>query len=720
MDRKALIRLAEDWAVQGVPVFPTTRSKTPLAGTNGFKDSTNDPRKVSELFNSGEHVGLWPGPAGYVVLDIDVKDGKVGDQSLRELEEELGALPETVRYDTPSGGWHLWFKKPEGASYPNSEIARHIDVRADGGYVIAYGRPFDPEQVAALPEAYVARLGTMAKKVEEYDEDKLDDLTRKQMHVLMDELGWMPLKNGLVHGTEWDKDAYHVRLGKPGRPYPVATVGYLNPGVVFALSGDPSPLGAQKAYDPVELEKLLGIEPEDWPKVGNEAFYGPIGELASLVNVYEADKMFLLVTLLTTLSVMVGPGPSTNVGPIRQSGSLFAVMVGDSASGKGGSWGAFKPLLQMIDPDFFSGQPMHVVGGFGSGEIVVKTAASLTQPAEDKGDGTYSIPKNDTRMLIKESEFAKLLRITQRKDSVLGQIMCDAFDGEPLQHRTMKNDKPLIALDHHIGVLAHITPQELDATLTSLEAANGFGNRFLWVLGKSSGHVPFSADEFDYTPEELAELSEEELAELQDIGGLPEYDMVEARRLIEIIQERLQQAAHKRYRLSPTAAKRFKELEAVIVSDKPGGLAEPLIARGRVHFIRMALVYAIMDGSTFIREAHLEAAFAVWMYCRDSVVRLWKDKQATDYVHTNPGSFEDKVKAKLLEVIEAAGEGGIKKTDAIAELPSKRRSAVIAPQLLTELEKEGHIVIQTVKTGTRGAPPQMCIAVKHQTNWRIQ
>lgn len=71
-----------------------------------------------------------------VVLDIDVDKG--GLATIQRLTQGHGALRATVTVRTGSGGWHYYFAHP-GGIVPNStgRLGPGIDVRGDGGYVIA-------------------------------------------------------------------------------------------------------------------------------------------------------------------------------------------------------------------------------------------------------------------------------------------------------------------------------------------------------------------------------------------------------------------------------------------------------------------------------------------------------------------------------------------------------------------------------------------------------
>ena len=79
---------------------------------------------------------------GIFVLDLDRKDDKDGVARLVELAAGRN-IPDTLSVLTPSGGVHLYFRLPSDLYVPNSrsELAVGIDVRGQGGYVVAPGSP---------------------------------------------------------------------------------------------------------------------------------------------------------------------------------------------------------------------------------------------------------------------------------------------------------------------------------------------------------------------------------------------------------------------------------------------------------------------------------------------------------------------------------------------------------------------------------------------------
>src|SRR5262245_11693729 len=162
----AAVLLAVHFVDRHVPAFPIALrwddernhiAKRPLTGNGGFRNAGRNGGEVRNLFRDVRHVdkavgagneigteevlgvGAWLGPANILALDVDTKNGATGDTQLADLEAQYGELPETVRVITASGGVHVWLHKPAGRQIGSTTLARHIDVRADNGFVVAPG-----------------------------------------------------------------------------------------------------------------------------------------------------------------------------------------------------------------------------------------------------------------------------------------------------------------------------------------------------------------------------------------------------------------------------------------------------------------------------------------------------------------------------------------------------------------------------------------------------
>ncbi len=106
---------------------------------HGLKEATTSEVLIREWWKKwpDANIGILTGsPSGVVVLDVDPHKG--GEESLAQLERTCGLLPKTVETITGGGGRHLFFKDP-GVRISNtaSVLAPGLDIRADGGYIVA-------------------------------------------------------------------------------------------------------------------------------------------------------------------------------------------------------------------------------------------------------------------------------------------------------------------------------------------------------------------------------------------------------------------------------------------------------------------------------------------------------------------------------------------------------------------------------------------------------
>lgn len=141
--RKINIQLAAfRYAQSGKPVFPCNSNKAPSV-FGGFKSASKDYDTIVAWSNKYPNalIGIPTGKAsGLFVLDVDVKSGVNGFDTLAALEEQYGALPPTLTVKTPSGGEHRYFVMPETeVPLKNSVglLGAGLDTRGEGGYVIA-------------------------------------------------------------------------------------------------------------------------------------------------------------------------------------------------------------------------------------------------------------------------------------------------------------------------------------------------------------------------------------------------------------------------------------------------------------------------------------------------------------------------------------------------------------------------------------------------------
>jgi hypothetical protein len=79
-----------------------------------------------------------------------------------------------------------------------------------------------------------------------------------------------------------------------------------------------------------------------------------------------------------------------------------------------------------------------------------------------------------------------------REGNTLSPIIRQAWDGDRL--RTLTKNNPTRATGAHVSIIGHITKSELLRHLNETEAANGFANRFLWLMVRRSKELPFGGE----------------------------------------------------------------------------------------------------------------------------------------------------------------------------------------------------------------------------------
>lgn len=126
----------------GLQVFPVNHTednqKIPLTPA-GHLDATTDEPVIETWW--GKHpdakVGVHAGASGIVVLDVDVKNGADGFESLGFLD-----TPETFSYETSTGGWHFVYTAPEDVALNGVAKYRgmvNVDRRGGSSWVMWAG-----------------------------------------------------------------------------------------------------------------------------------------------------------------------------------------------------------------------------------------------------------------------------------------------------------------------------------------------------------------------------------------------------------------------------------------------------------------------------------------------------------------------------------------------------------------------------------------------------
>jgi hypothetical protein len=138
-------------AVQGIPVFPVVPGTKFPAIKRWTTEATTDLNQIDAWWAKADYnIGVVPEFAGWCVIDIDVKgDGEI---TIRKLETEHGALPNTLTIRTPSGGRHLYFTGSLRATQGVSGLGPGIDTRGRLSFVVVPPSQIDGTEYTVEPD----------------------------------------------------------------------------------------------------------------------------------------------------------------------------------------------------------------------------------------------------------------------------------------------------------------------------------------------------------------------------------------------------------------------------------------------------------------------------------------------------------------------------------------------------------------------------------------
>jgi hypothetical protein len=340
-------------------------------------------------------------------------------------------------------------------------------------------------------------------------------------------------------------------------------------------------------------------------------------------------------------------------------GNLYLLLVGPTSRGrKGTSYGWIRRLFQAADPAFCSDS---IIGGLTSGEGLI---AHLSEES-------YGKP-GDKRVLVYEPEFARVLATCRREGNTVSAIIREAWDRGDLQ--VLNKNSPLRAEQCHVALIAHITRDELVRLMSEVDAANGFGNRFLISLVRRSKCLPDGG-------------------QLDDVALAP---------LVVRLREALE---HARYvgQVGRTDAARdlWHEVYPVLTADRPG-LAGAMTARAEAQVTRLALLYALLDCQHQIDAAHLEAALAVWGYCEHSIELIFGAR------------LGDPTADAIVTALSAAG-GAMSRTE-ISHALGRNISSAEIERALTVLMRAERVVMQSLPSPGRGRRAEVVMLRMNEKN----
>lgn len=421
------------------------------------------------------------------------------------------------------------------------------------------------------------------------------------------------------------------------------------------------PLVADSAPQTTDPSVAFVASVARWPvPIAEYAFHGLAGEVVRTIEPHtEADPVALLVQFLSAFGSCLGRGPHYLVEGDAHHANLFAVLVGDSAKArKGTSWGRIRSLFELLD-DPWVARCVH--SGLSSGEGVIWAVRDPIIGRDKQGKETeIDAGVADKRLLVVESEFANVLRVMGREGNTLSRVIRDGWDKGNLA--TMTKNSPAIATGAHLSIIGHITGDELRRYLDRTEAANGFANRFLYLCVRRARLLPHGGD--------LEESALRHLAQRLEVA------IGAARQIDRVRMDHATRAAWERV---------YQEL-----SEGRPGLVGRVTARGEAQVIRLATLYALIDGTDTMNLHHLKAALALWTYSEDSAHYVFGDSRG------------DPLADALAQALHDAGADGMTKT-AIRDYFRRNADAGRIDAALSVLSASGTVTRSKVQTGGRDA-----------------
>jgi hypothetical protein len=403
-----------------------------------------------------------------------------------------------------------------------------------------------------------------------------------------------------------------------------------------------------------------------WPRLAREAFHGLAGRLVEAIDPYtEADPVATLAHTLAAVGNLIGPGPHARVQHDRHPCRLNVALVGRTGKGrKGTAWSTPRHLLAQVDPVWAA---RRVTTGLSSGEGLVyhvRDARQESLPVRERGRvvGHEAVEVDagepDKRLLVIEPELAVVLRVIAREANILSGLIRQAWDAGDLG--TLTKHSPLRATGAHVSLIGHITEEEVRRYLTETERANGFANRFLWLLVRRSKALPDGAPVPDAVLAPLLDALRQAVAFSETVGELARDE--DARAL-------------------------WSEVYPALSEGEPG-MVGAILNRAEAQVLRLSTLYAVLDRSAAIRVPHLRAALALWDYAERSARRIFGRRLGVPLADV------------LLEALRARGP---LTATAISGLFGRHRSAEELHQALDLLCDLGLVTSHVEATGGRSA-----------------
>ena len=408
-----------------------------------------------------------------------------------------------------------------------------------------------------------------------------------------------------------------------------------------------APIRAKKAQKAKEA-------PPDVPVAAPEMYAGIPGAITHAAEPgTEADPVGILGSLLAMAGVAVGRSPHVRIGNDRHPLLIWPLLLGRTGSGrKGGATSTAELFARAaLGEDYDTWN----TSGLSSGEGLIERLRD--------GDGDKDKGVEDKRLIVVETEFGTVMARAARDGSTLAEVCRQAWNGERL---SVLNRRRYTASWSLVAVIGHAAPKDFRRRLAAADLAAGTYNRYLPLYVERSKRLPIpeGAD-----PKVVADLGDK-------------------------LRRAVSEARNKtRVQLDGEAEALWRgELydEFTEADDEELAWAE-FTRRAAPYCLRIAGLYAVLDGRGLIGKADLTAAAALVRYSAASARYVLGD------LLRNPRLD------RLAREITAAGETGLTRTE-VSALFGRHVSGEELGELLRQLTDDGGgYEVTEVQSGGRPA-----------------
>jgi hypothetical protein len=172
------LQIARRLTEKGFYIFPCIPNAKEPAIKGWQEAATRNNEQITKWFaNDQYNIGIFTGKfrdnESLVVVDVDQKKGKDGAKEIEKLQILGHEFPATFLQTTPTGGKHIVYKTTIPVKQGADVLAKGLDIRSRGGYIVAVGSKIDggfysakDAEIVPAPDWIIQKCGYETKTIE--------------------------------------------------------------------------------------------------------------------------------------------------------------------------------------------------------------------------------------------------------------------------------------------------------------------------------------------------------------------------------------------------------------------------------------------------------------------------------------------------------------------------------------------------------------------------